>query len=142
MLVKDIMTTGVDIIDESTTLQQAAEEMKKHNIGALPVSSQNEVTGIVTDRDIVTRAVAENKDPRQTKVSEVMSRDLEWCSEDQTVNDVADIMKQRQIRRMPVMNADRKLVGILSLGDVAVRGDMKLAGETMERVSEPSRPVR
>jgi CBS domain-containing protein len=100
---------------------------------------RHRLVGMLTDRDLTLRAIAEGKDPKTTTVQEAMTADVAYCFEDQEVEEAGRIMKENQIRRLPVLNRDKLLVGIVSLGDLATRADEKRAGETLEKVSEPSR---
>jgi CBS domain-containing protein len=141
MQVKEIMTRGCECISPDSTLQEAAQRMKTLDVGPLPVCSEDRLVGIVTDRDIVLRAVAEGHDPKTARVRDVMTPNITWCLEDQDVAEAARLMKNKQIRRLVVLNRDKRLVGILSLGDLAVdTRDERLAGETLERISEPAKP--
>jgi CBS domain-containing protein len=135
------MTRGCDCIAPDNTLQEAARRMKDLDVGPLPVCFDDRLAGMVTDRDIVLRAVAEGRDPKTTRVRDVMTPHITYCFEDENVEEAARLMKDRQIRRLVVLNNDRRLVGIISLGDIAVdTGDRQLAGETLGRVSEPAMP--
>jgi len=138
MLVKDVMTKGVECVSPSTSLKEAAERMKNMDIGPLPVCENDRLVGMITDRDITVRATAEALPPMLGQVRDVMTPDVVSCFEDQDVEEAARLMKENQIRRLVVLNRDKRLVGIVSLGDLAVEtGDEKLAGETLEQVSEP-----
>ncbi len=141
MHVSDVMTRGAECIRPEATLQEAAERMKKLDVGSLPVCENDRLVGMLTDRDMVLRAVAEGQDPKSARVDSAMTPNLVYCFEDQDVADAARIMKDQQIRRLVVLNRDKRLCGIVSLGDLAVdTGDQKLAGETLERISEPASP--
>jgi CBS domain-containing protein len=143
MLLKNIMTHEVEVIAPEATLQEAAEKMRRLNIGPLPVCDGERLLGMLTDRDIIVRAVAEGCDPKTTTVREAMTPDIAYCFEDQEVHDAAQIMEQYQIRRLLILNRDKRLVGIVSLGDLAVNiDDQTLAGEVLEQVSEPTQPRR
>jgi len=136
MKVKDVMTHRVECVRPEATLQEAATKMKSLDVGPIPVCEGDRVTGIVTDRDIVVRGVAEGRDCRTTRVQEVMTREVVTVNEDDDVKDVARLMKQHQIRRVVVVN-DMRLAGIVSMKDLAVdTGDEKMAGEVLEKVSE------
>ena len=140
MQVKDIMTRGAEVVRPDATLQEAANKMKSLDIGPLPVCDGDKVVGMLTDRDITVRATAEGLDPKQTRVREVMSKELITCLEDQDVKEAAELMQSKQIRRVPILNKDKRLVGMLSLGDLAQRTqDSKLAGKTLEEVSTPGK---
>jgi len=138
MRVKEIMTRGVECVSPDATVQEA-RKMRNLNVGPLPICDKDRLAGMVTDRDIVIRAVAEGKDPATTRVRDVMTPEIVWCFEDQDVSEVADLMKEKQIRRIAVLDHDKHLVGIVSLGDLAVdTHDEHLAGATLEAVSEPA----
>ena len=143
MQVKDVMTRGVECVSPDATLQDAARKMKDLDVGPLPVCDNDRLAGMLTDRDIVVRAVAEGRDPRSAKVREAMTEGIDYCFEDDDVGQAAGLMRQRQVRRLVVLNRDKRLVGIVSLGDLAVEtGDEQLAGNTLEAVSEPNHPDR
>ena len=118
--------------------------MRDLDVGPLPVCGDDDrLAGMVTDRDIAVRAVAEGWDPTAKRVRDVMSEEVVYCFEDQAVEDAARLMRENQIRRLVVLNRDKRLVGIVSLGDLAVEtGDEELAGRTLEEVSEPAVPIR
>jgi CBS domain-containing protein len=140
MHVRDVMTAGAECVSPSTSLYEAAQKMRDFDIGPLPVcGNKDRLVGIVTDRDITVRGVAEGLDPRTTTVQDVMTSDVVCCFEDQDVQDAAWLMQDRQVRRLVVLNRDKRLTGIVSLGDLAVEtGDRTLAGETVEQVSLPT----
>lgn len=142
MQVKDIMTRGVETVSPETTLQEAAARMKTLDVGPLPVCDGDRIEGLVTDRDIVVRGIAEGRDPRTTRVTEVMSRDVVTCAESDDVKVAARTMKEKQIRRLLVVDDNHKVSGIVSLGDVAVEGDDKMSGDVLEKVSTPSTGVK
>ena len=138
MQVQEIMTQPVDTIDPSTTSREAARRMRDENIGALPVRENGELIGMVTDRDIVARAVAENSLPSNTAVSAVMSQGIYYCFEDDSLEDAARIMAEHQVRRLPVLNRAQQLFGIIAIADIARSGDKEAEEEAIEGVSEPS----
>ena len=139
MQVKEIMTRDVECIPPDTTLQEAARRMRDLDVGPLPICEGDRLTGILTDRDITIRAVAEGRDPKSTTVREVMSPDVFYCFEDQEVAEAARLMKDQQIRRVLILDRQKRLVGIVSLGDLAIEaGDDKLSGSTLEAISEPA----
>ncbi|MGI8423561.1 MAG: CBS domain-containing protein [Chloroflexota bacterium] len=112
--------------------------MREIDIGSLPVCAGKQLLGMVTDRDITVRAVADSRNPLLTKVSEVMTADVAHVYEDQDVNEAASLMTERQIRRLVVLDREGSLAGILSLGDIAVEtGDAKLSGAVLEQISAP-----
>ncbi len=143
MQVHEIMTRGAQCTHPSATLQQAARMMRDLDVGPLPVCGENDrLVGMITDRDIVVRAIAEGLDPKTAQVREVMSPDILYCFEDQSVGEAAQLMKDWQVRRLVVLNSDKRLVGIISLGDLAAKTrDESLSGETLEHVSEPAFPM-
>ena len=119
MLVKDCMSKKVELGEPGMSLRHAAQKMRDGDFGSLPVGENDRLAGVITDRDIAVRAVAEGKDPRQTKVREIMSDKVLYCYEDEPTEEVARNMGENQIRRLPVLNRKKRLVGILSLGDLA-----------------------
>lgn len=143
MLIKNIMTRDVEVVRPDSGLQEAASKMKSLNIGSLPVCDGNKIQGMITDRDIAIRAVAEGLDIAQTKVADVMTDDLIYCFDDQPVSEAAGVMQRHQIRRLPIVNRSKELVGIISLGDLAVDTEnTNLAGATLEDISQPAMPAR
>ncbi|HEY2589686.1 MAG TPA: CBS domain-containing protein [Tepidisphaeraceae bacterium] len=140
MQLRQIMTHAVHAISPEASLRQAAQEMKSCDIGALPVCQHDKLIGFITDRDIAVRAVAEGRNPDSSYVSDVMTPDLIYCYEDEDVAQAAELMEEMQIRRLPVMGRDNRLVGIVSLGDLAIRQrDEQLSGEILGQVSQPAR---
>ena len=135
---KDLMSRDVQVISPDGTIKEAAQQMRKGNFGMMPVGENDRMIGTISDRDIVIRAVAEGKDP-STKVREVMSEGIVWAYEEDSVDDAAKLMGDRQIRRLPIVNADKRLVGIVALGDFAVvSADIEVAGEALSEISKPS----
>ncbi len=144
MQLKDIMTPEPDCVRPDDTLQEAARRMRDLDVGPLPVCGDDDrLAGMITDRDIAVRAVAEGKDPRTTTVREAMTEEIIYGFEDQDIHEAARTMQERQVRRLLVMNRDKRLVGIVSLGDLATEsGDARKAGEVLQDVSEPAQPRR
>jgi CBS domain-containing protein len=141
MLLKDVMTKTLEEIGPQTSLKDAAAKMKSLDIGALPVCENDKLVGMLTDRDIAVRAVADGKDPRQTCVRDAMTSGAVWCYEDDDVRDAARIMEEKQIRRLVVFDHNNRAVGIVSLGDIATRlGNEQISADVLEQVSQPSRP--
>jgi CBS domain-containing protein len=140
MKVKEIMTRDVDVVSPETTLRDAAERMSHLDVGVLPVCDNDRLVGVITDRDITVRATADGLDPFATQVGEVMSKDeLITCFEEEDVEVATRKMRDKQVRRLPVLNDERRLVGILALGDVAVdHGDRGESAETLKEISRPS----
>ena len=138
MQLKDVMTPEVEVIAPEASLYEAAETMSHRDIGPLPVCEGERLVGMLTDRDITVRAVAAGRDPRTTPVRDVMTPDVVYGFEDQDVEDAARLMEQYQIRRLPVLNRGKQLVGMVALGDLAVHaGTRPVAAEVLEQVSEP-----
>jgi CBS domain-containing protein len=143
MQLREVMTPDVEVIGSDIRLKDAAAKMKELDVGLMPVCDGEKLRGLLTDRDITVRATAEGKDPLKTKVSEIMSADVVFCFEDQDIEEAISLMEVKQIRRVPILDRNKRLVGIVSLGDIAVRaGDQKLTGETLREVSEPALPKR
>ncbi len=137
-LVRQIMTTDVDMVSPSTKVTEAARNMRDMNVGSMPVVDRQELVGIITDRDIAVRVTADGINPDEVLVKEVMSTDLVTVGPEQTVDDAAKLMSQHQVRRLPVVE-NGKLVGILALGDVALDPAAKdEAGEALSEISSPS----
>ena len=140
---KSVMTRHVKVIGPDATLEDAASRMDALDIGPLPVCENDRLVGMITDRDITVRSTAMGEDPKTTHVRDAMSKNVLYCHEDDDVREAARIMESKQIRRLPVLNRDDQLVGIVSLGDLAVWSrDQQLSGEVLERVSEPAEPDR
>jgi CBS domain-containing protein len=143
MQIKEIMTRHVEVITPDTSLREAAEKMRDLDVGSLPVCDGLRLQGMLTDRDITIRATAEGRDPGATSAADVMTAEIFYCYDDQPVEEAAQVMEGKQIRRLPIVNRDKKLVGIVSLGDLAVdTGEKRLAGEALTEISRPSRPER
>ena len=119
MLIKEIMTHNVEVVSPGDTLEQAARKMEELDVGPMPVAEGQRVVGMLTDRDTTVRATAAGCDPKTTLVCDVMTPEIVSCYEDQDVEDAARLMKERQIRRLLVLNRANDLVGIVSLGDLA-----------------------
>ena len=121
MYVREVMTHDVVIASPEDTLQRAAEMMIDIDAGVLPVGENDRLVGILTDRDITVRAVAAGKEPTECKVREVMSAEIKYIYEDESIEDAARNMAELQMRRLPVLNREKRLVGIVSLGDLALK---------------------
>jgi CBS domain-containing protein len=135
MLVKDAMSRDVKTASPETTIKEAARLMVEADVGALPVAAGDRLAGMVTDRDIVTRAVAIGKGPDAT-VAEVMTHDVLYCHEDEDIGHIATNLAENQVRRLPVVDVNKRLVGIISLADIAdARSDE--AGEALEGITRP-----
>jgi CBS domain-containing protein len=141
MKLKDIMSRDVKVVEPEATLAQAATAMQQLNVGILPVCAGDTLLGVVTDRDITLRAVALGREPAQTTVQQVMTQELVYCFDDQDVGAAARLMEDKQLRRLIVVNRDKRLVGIVSLGDLAIEtANERLAGQVLERISTPVHP--
>jgi CBS domain-containing protein len=143
MQVAEIMTRDPEVVTSDFILKDAALKMRELDVGMLPIRNEDRLVGMLTDRDITVRATAEGRDPSNTKVSEVMTPEVVYCFEDQDVSEAAKLMQEKQIRRLPILNRQKKLVGIVSLGDVAVHtAEEKIVSKTIKEVSEPAEPKR
>jgi CBS domain-containing protein len=130
------MTTDVRTISPTATIREAAQTMAEIDAGVLPVANDDRLVGMITDRDIVIRAVAAGLDP-DTPVREAMSPEIKYCYEDDDVDDICENMADQQLRRMPVVDRDKNLVGIVSLSDLARQSDSDAAGEALEAITQP-----
>ena len=135
--ISEVMNPNVQIARPHETIHEAAKVMGQSDIGALPVAENDRLVGMITDRDIAIRAVAENKPP-STKVREVMTIDVKFCYDDETISQVALNMGDNQVRRLPVVNREMRLVGILALGDLATQGEKWSAVQALEGISKPN----
>ncbi|WP_046120849.1 CBS domain-containing protein [Ensifer aridi] len=137
MQINEIMTRKVDVIDPNTTIRDAARTMRADNIGALPVGENDRLIGMVTDRDIAMRGVAEDKMGGNTTVRQVMSERIYYCFEDEDVDQAANAMAEHQVHRLPVLNRDKRLVGIVALADLA-RSGTDAVKRAVQGISEPT----
>ena len=136
--VKDLMSRDVQVISPDGTIREAAQRMLKGNFGMLPVGENDRRIGTISDRDIAIRAVAHGMDT-SAKVREVMSDSVIWAYEDDSLADAAARMSDHQVRRLPIVNVDKRLVGILALGDFAVeRAEINVAGAALAEISKPA----
>lgn len=142
MKIQDIMTTNVECVWPDDTLQEAALKMKEMEIGPLPVCDGGEILGMITDRDITVRSVAQGCDPRCTMVRDIMTREVVRCYEDDECEEAERLMETRQVRRVLVVNRDGRLVGIVSLADLAATESSQRVGEVLQEVCEPAMPRR
>lgn len=139
MRVSEAMTRDVRVADPRQTIREAARIMAESDAGVLPVGEDDRLVGMITDRDIAVRAVAFGKGP-DTPVREVMSEEVLYCFEDDDIDEVAENMSSVRVRRLPVVNQDKRLVGIVSLGDLAVTQGGDAAGKAMEGIARPGGP--
>ncbi len=138
MQTRQIMSRDVKLIHRNTNLKEAASTMKEFDIGMLPVVDDDKVVGILTDRDIVLRAVAEGRNPEKTEARDAMSTDVITAYDDQDASEVSDLMKKKKVRRLVVFNHDNKISGVFSLGDLASSLENKgKVGEILENITEP-----
>lgn len=140
MKLKDIMTTDVEVISPDASLKDCAKKMKQLNVGAIPICDGERLLGMITDRDLVIRALAEDRNIEELRAKDVVSSPIVYCFEDEDVESASRIMEVKQIRRLVVLNREKRLVGIVSLGDVAAKiGNEGLSGEVLHKISEPVR---
>ena len=135
MNISQVMTTDVQVGSPDDTLQKAAQMMAEYDFGILPVIVNNQLVGMISDRDITIRAVAKGFSPNEHFVKEIMTNDVEFIFQDDSVEDAAQMMSDLQVCRLPVVDSDEQLVGIVSLGDLAISDD-KAAGEALESISQ------
>ena len=135
---KELMSLDVKVISPDLTIWDAAKQMRDGDFGMMPVGEDDRLIGTISDRDIVIRAVAEGKDA-DTKVRDAMSEGIVWAYEDDSVEQAAKIMSERQVRRLPVVDRDKRLVGIVALGDFAVESsEIQPAAQALSEISKPS----
>jgi CBS domain-containing protein len=135
MRISEVMTRDVQMASPGQTLREAARSMADLGVGLLPVAENDRLVGMITDRDIAVRGVANGKGP-DAVVREVMSAEVKYCYDDQTIEEVARNMRDIQVRRLPVLNRDKRLVGIVSLGDLALETD-EPAATALQGISRP-----
>lgn len=137
MLAKDLMTKKPEFLSPSATLKQAADQMRSHDYGFLPIGENDRLVGALTDRDITIKAVAAGWDPNKKTVKEVMHKGVHYCMESDTLEKVIAQMEKLQVRRLIVLNANKRMTGIISLGDIATKcKNSKLCSELTEAVSQ------
>jgi CBS domain-containing protein len=135
MKIKDVMTHDVSFVAPDAPIVEIAQRMRDEDIGAIPVTENDRIIGMVTDRDIVVRGIASGSMETATARS-VMSPRVLYCYEDQSVNEILENMGEQQVRRMPVVNRDKRLVGVVSIGDLSQASQRK-AGESLKEISQP-----
>jgi CBS domain-containing protein len=141
MRIAEVMTRDVRVIDPERSVRDAARLMDHLNVGSLPVCDGERLVGMITDRDITVRATAVGEDPDRTPVKKIMSEDVRWCFEDDDISEVVRTMGDVQIRRLPVVDHDNRLVGIVALGDLAT-DHAEGTEDALRHISEPSEPDR
>ena len=137
MNIQEVMTVDVSYVTPDTALLEIARKMRDADIGSTPVVEHDRLVGMVTDRDIVVRVVAEGRPTQTATARDAMSSGILFCYDDETVEAVLEKMGDRQIRRLPVVNRDKRLVGVVSLGDLSLTGKLKRAGEALQEISQP-----
>jgi CBS domain-containing protein len=135
--VRDLMTPDPRTVERSTTIVEAAHAMREEDVGPIPIVDGDRLVGILTDRDIVVRVVAEGRDPQSTPVEEIASRELVTVDPDQGIDEAMRLMAEHQVRRLPVCEEDGRLVGILAQADVARHVGDQPTGEVVEHISQP-----
>lgn len=135
MIISEVMTRDVRIVSPDDTLESAARLMEEQDFGSLPVAENDRLVGMVTDRDIAIRAVARGLIPRESTVGEIMSAEIKYVYDDESVRDVANVMGDLQVRRLPVLDRSKRLVGIVSLGDLALTKPTS-AGDALQAIAE------
>jgi CBS domain-containing protein len=142
MKVKDIMTYNPEVIQALDLVEHAADKMRRLNVGAIPVFDGDKPAGMLTDRDIAIRVVAQKLDPATTSVGDVMSGEIIFCTEDMDIEEAAHIMEYKKIRRLLVKGKTNIFIGMLSLGDIAMSAGAELSGEALHEISGIAHPER
>ena len=135
MKVSEIMTTNVECVTPETAITELAEKMKSLDVGFLAVCQADRITGTVTDRDIVIRGIAGGRDLKSTKAQDIMSKEVHWCFENDDIEDVAKKMREKEVRRMLLLDQNKRLVGVVSIGDIA-KVEEKESGKTLKDIAE------
>jgi CBS domain-containing protein len=136
--IKDLMSRDVQVISPDATIAEAARCMRDGDFGMMPVGENDRMVGAISDRDIAVRAVAEGRDGN-AKVRDVMTDGVCWAYEDEPVERAVEVMSENQVRRLPIVNRDKRLVGILALGDIACdKSEIEPAAEALSEISEPA----
>lgn len=138
MKTQEIMTRDARCVSPTASLVEVARVMRELDVGAVPICDNDRLVGMLTDRDIIVRVIAEGFDPARKTAREIMSPGVIYAFDDQDVDEVAQIMEEHQVRRLPVLNRSKRLVGIVSLGDLAVEAGPSLSGEALREVSKPA----
>ena len=136
MQVKSVMTQSAEWVEPSLKLREAAARMRDKDIGVLPIGEGDRLVGMVTDRDIVIRALADGKDIEGMTVRDAMTRKVLYCYEDEDIEDVAENMGKNKVRRLPVLNRDKRLIGMVTIGDIAKKGEEDEAGEALSQICQ------
>jgi CBS domain-containing protein len=136
MQVKEAMHTGVEWVEPDTPITTVAQKMRDLDIGAIPVCEKDHLVGMITDRDITCRAVANDADFSRLKAGDIMTKDVVYCRDTEDLQDAIHLMENKQLRRMPAIDEDKRMVGMLSLGDVSHAASHQIAGEVIKAVSD------
>ncbi|GJL62917.1 MAG: CBS domain-containing protein YhcV [Nitrospirales bacterium] len=137
LTVKDVMTFGTETIQAKQSIKEAAAKMRQCDMGILPAVNNRELVGMISDRDITVRSVAEGRDPNTTMVQDVMTRNFILCHEHQKLDEASQLMKDKQVRRLLVVNDDKEVVGIIALGDIANSPmNEERTGEVLQGISQ------
>ncbi len=143
MKLSEIMTSDVEVIHPDDTLQTAAQKMRDRDIGFLPVCDGDRLIGVLSDRDVIVRALAEGLDSKTMLGRDLVTAPAIYCFDDQSVDEAAKLMHDNQIRRLVVLRRDdKRMVGVVSLGDLAINVDDKLSGDVLQSISEPESSSR
>ena len=135
MKIREIMSSDVECVDPETALTEVANKMKTLDVGFIPVCQNDRLAGTVTDRDIVVRGIAGNRDVKTLKARDIMSKDVVFCQEDEDIKNVAKKMRDKDVRRILILNHAKRLVGVVSIGDI-VKAEEKIGGQTLRDITE------
>ncbi|HKZ96669.1 MAG TPA: CBS domain-containing protein [Hyphomicrobiaceae bacterium] len=135
MKVKEAMHTGVEWVSPSTPIYELARLMREHDIGAIPIGENDRLVGMVTDRDIVCRGLVNGRDLSRLTARDVMTKGIVFCNADEDIDEATRTMELKQVRRLPVIDKNKRMVGILSLGDISNSCEQELSGEVLQAVS-------
>lgn len=138
MQVRDVMSDRVIWVTPDTGIQEIAQAMRDGEIGSVPVADNDRLVGMITDRDIVVRGIADSSDVNELTAQDLMSSRMLYCYDDETIEDVLKNMADQQVRRLPVVNRDKRLVGIVSLGDLSQQSEPEQSGSALEQISKPN----
>lgn len=135
MKIKEMMHKGVEWVSPDTPVAKLAKKMLQHDVGALPVGENDRLIGMVTDRDVAMRGVAKGKDISKLTARDIMTKNVIWCRDSENVDDAARIMERKRIRRLPVIDDHKRMVGMLSLGDISHAAPQRISAEVTKAVS-------
>ena len=137
MNIEKAMHKGAKWVSPDTSVSEVAALMKREDIGSVPVGEHDRLIGMITDRDIVLRVMSNGKDPKSMKARDVMTSGIVYCRTDQSIGDAIHLMEDKKIRRLPVIDTDKRFVGMLSLGDVSHHASREMSGELVHAVASP-----